>query len=257
MEKDLSGRIQSVDRAMMLLETLALARSGYRLSELARRTKLSLTTVHRLLTTLQQRRFVHFCKDDNSWHIGLGAHAIGSAFMRDRHIVAAATPFLRRLRDETRETANVGIVEDCKIILADQMASRDSGRATAVVGAQTPMTASGMGKAFLSSYAKEEVASIVKRFGMQRITPKTLTSFEALARQLGKVEVDGFTIDDEESRLGMRCVAAPVYDSRREVVCAISISGSPSRITHERVPGLATIVKGVAFDFSRVVCGSF
>lgn len=256
MEKDLSGQIQSVDRAMMLLEALGRHESGYRLSDLSRYTGLSLTTVHRLLTTLQQRQFVQFSKNDNLWHIGVGAYAVGSSFARERNIVAAAMPFLRRLRDQTKETANVGIVDDFQIVLADQVLSRDGAKPISAVGARTPMVASGMGKVFLSSYAAEEVANIVGKLGMKRFTPKTLSNINALNAQLETVGAKGFSIDDEEHRLGLRCVAAPIYNSRHEVVCAISVSGSPLRITGDRLPSLARTVKQVATDFTKALGGS-
>ena len=80
MDKDLLGRVQSVDRALTLLEVLGEDDSGQRLTDLARRTGLSLTTVHRLLTTLEQRQFVQFSLRDNLWHVGRQAYAVGSAF---------------------------------------------------------------------------------------------------------------------------------------------------------------------------------
>src|SRR5690606_23397375 len=103
MEKQLDGRVQSVDRAMLLMETLSNADGGLRLTDLARRTKLSLTTVHRLLTTLEQRQFVQFLPSDNLWHIGLHTFAIGNAFVRDRSFMVPAQQYLRRLRDQTKE----------------------------------------------------------------------------------------------------------------------------------------------------------
>jgi IclR family acetate operon transcriptional repressor len=257
MEKDLNGRIQSVDRAMTILETLGQDEKGCRLTDLARNTGLSLTTVHRLLTTLQQRRFVQFTKGDNRWHIGAGAYAVGSAFYRGQGIIASAGPFLRRLRDHTLETANVGIVEDDKIILADQAQGRESCKAISAIGARTPMAVSGMGKAVLASYSRDEVAAILRKQGLTRITSKTLTSLETLSGELEKIAINGFSVDDEEYRVGLRCVAAPVYNDRGDVVCAISVSGSSARITRDRLPSLTQTVKGVASEFTRFIDGNF
>jgi len=256
MTKDLDGRIQSVDRAMILLETLGQDDRGSRLTDLSRMTGLSLTTVHRLLTTLQQRRFVQFSRNDNLWHVGAGAFAVGNAFSRDRSVVASAGPFLRRLRDATRETANIGIVEEGYIVLADQAQARDNCKAISAVGARTPMMASGMGKAVLASYSGEEVATVVRRHGLNRITPRTFSTYEDLSGELQKIGTEGYSVDDEEYRIGLRCVAAPVFNERHEVVCAISVSGASSRITRERLPSLSQIVKDIASDFSRLVSGS-
>jgi IclR family transcriptional regulator, acetate operon repressor len=255
MDKDLNGRVQSVDRAMLLLEALGEDDRGHRLTDLSRRTGLSLTTVHRLLTTLEHRRFVQFSASDNLWHIGLQAFAVGSAFVRDRNFVAPALPFLRQLRDQTRETANLGVVEDGEIVLVNQVESREITRAISRVGGRTPMTASGMGKAVLASYTHDDISSVIKSRGMRKVTGKTLTSREALEAQLDQTRRDGYAVDDEEFIPGLRCVAAPVYDNRSEVVCAISVSGLPLRMTPERIPVLGGLIAQTAAELTRALGG--
>src|SRR5215468_10275982 len=111
------GGVQSVDRALSIIETLAEDDEGYRLSDLAVRTGLSTTTVHRLLTTLEKRRFVQFDRTESKWHIGVHSFSVGATFTRRRNFVAQAMPYLRKLRDQTRETANLAVVDDESIIV--------------------------------------------------------------------------------------------------------------------------------------------
>jgi len=255
MDKQLEGRVQSVDRAMLLLEVLSTSDRGLRLTDLSREAGLSLTTVHRLLTTLEQRHFVQFLTTDNRWHVGQQAFSVGAAFVNDRSFVAPASPYLRRLRDQTRETANLGVVDNGEIVLIDRMDSREITRSLSRVGGRTPMTASGMGKAFLASYSPDDVHSLVKRHGMRKVTSKTLTCRDALDSQLIQVRRDGYAVDDEEYVLGLRCVAAPVYDSHAEVACAISISGLPSRMASDRIPILGRLVAEAAADMTRAIGG--
>src|SRR6201987_1896880 len=106
------GGVQSVDRALLIIETLAEDDEGYRLSDLAVRTGLSSSTVHRLLTTLEKRRFVQFDREASMWHIGAQSFAVGSTFLRRRNFVTQALPYLRKLRDQTRETANLAVIDD-------------------------------------------------------------------------------------------------------------------------------------------------
>ena len=256
MSKQLDGRVQSVDRAMFIMETLSEAESGLRLTDLARQTKLSLTTVHRLLTTLEQRQFVQFLPSDNLWHIGLHTFAIGNAFVRDRSFVAPAQSYLRRLRDQTRETANLGVVDNGEIVLVDQLKSREITRSISSIGGRTPMTASGMGKSVLSTYSGGEVSSFLTRYGMRRVTSKTLTCRDALNVQLDSIRTNGYAVDDEEYRPGLRCVAAPVYDRHADVVCALSISGLPSRIPEDRLPVLGKLVASAAAEMTRSIGGT-
>lgn len=251
MEKDLNGRVQSVDRAMKLLEVLADEAKGQRLTDLAKKTGLSLTTVHRLLTTLEQRRFVQFSQADSLWHVGLQAFTVGSSFSSDRNFAASSIPVLRHLRDQTRETANIGIVDNDDILLLEQIQSREITRSLSTVGGRTPMTSSGMGKAVLACYAPDDVRRVIKRRGFRRSTPTTITNLSVLEDQLHRFHTDGYSFDNEEFRVGLRCVAAPVFDRRSEVVCAISVSGTPDRIPDDRVHGLGVLVAKAAADLSR------
>lgn len=255
MSKQLDGRVQSVDRAMLILETLSEADGGLRLTDLSRQTKLSLTTVHRLLTTLEQRQFVQFLSSDNLWHIGLHTFSIGNAFVRDRNFLAPAQPYLRRLRDQTRETANLGVVDNGEIVLVDQLKSREITRSISRIGGRTPMTASGMGKSVLATYSGGEVSSFLTRYGMRRVTGKTLTCRDALKVQLERIRTEGYAIDDEEYLPGLRCVAAPVYDRHADVVCALSISGLPSRLPEDRLPVLGQLVASAAAEMTRSIGG--
>src|SRR5260370_24402277 len=118
------GGVQSVDRALLIIETLAEDDEGYRLTDLAVRTGLSTSTVHRLLTTLEKRRFVQFDRDESMWHIGAQSFAVGSTFVRRRNFVTQALPYLRKLRDQTRETANLAVVDDSAMVVLNRGESR-------------------------------------------------------------------------------------------------------------------------------------
>src|ERR1700732_3454422 len=148
------GGVQCVDRALLIIETLAEDDEGYRLSDLAIRTGLSTSTVHRLLATLEKRRFVQFDRDDSMWHIGAKSFAVGSTFVRRRNFVTEALPYLRKLRDQTRETANLAVIDDGAMIVLTRVESREVMRSVTKVGGRVPMVASGLGKALLSTYSE-------------------------------------------------------------------------------------------------------
>jgi IclR family transcriptional regulator, acetate operon repressor len=164
------GGVQSVDRALAIIETLAEDDEGYRLSDLAIRTGLSTSTVHRLLTTLEHRRFVQFDRDQSKWHVGARAFMVGATFARHRNFTAQAIPYLRKLRDLTRETANLAVVDDEFIIVLTRMESREIMRSLTKVGGRVSMVASGVGKAVLAAYSDEDVSAIIRHHGMPRLT---------------------------------------------------------------------------------------
>jgi IclR family transcriptional regulator, acetate operon repressor len=250
-----SGAVQSVDRAMGLLEALGEDEEGYRLTDLAIRTGLSPSTAHRLLTTLEKRRFVEFNSSDNMWHVGRQAFAIGSAFIRRRNFVAPPLPYLRRLRDLTHETANLGIADDGEVIVLTQVESREIMRAITKVGGRAPMAASGIGKAILATYSQDEVVAIIQRHGMRRLTPKSVVRAGELRDALEIVRRDGYAVDDQEFLTGLRCVAAVVYNDQAEALAAISVSGLASRVPSERVTELGRLVRETADELTLALGG--
>lgn len=249
------GGVQSVDRALAIIETLAEDDEGYRLSDLAIRTGLSTSTVHRLLTTLEHRRFVQFDRDQSKWHVGARAFMVGATFARHRNFTAQAIPYLRKLRDLTRETANLAVVDDEFIIVLTRMESREIMRSLTKVGGRVSMVASGVGKAVLAAYSDEDVSAIIRHHGMPRLTEKSIVRPGDLFKELQTIRRCGYAVDDEEAQIGLRCVAAVVYDHHAEPLAAISVSGMTSRVTDERLPGIGRIVREVAAELTAALGG--
>lgn len=254
-EPERSGSVQSVDRALRLLEILGEDEEGYRLTDLATRSGLSPSTVHRLLTTLEKHRFVQFDQSDGMWHVGRQAFQVGSTFARQRNFVAPALPFLRRLRDHTRETANLGVADDGQMIFLAQVESREIMRAITRVGGSTPMVSSGMGKAFLAAYGPADVATIVAGHGMHKLTPRSITRASDLREELNRVRQQGYAVDDEEFLTGLRCIAAVVYNHQAEPLCAISVSGLSHRLTEKRVATIGPLVAETARELTLALGG--
>ena len=249
------GGVQSVDRALLIIETLAEDDEGYRLSDLSVRTGLSTSTVHRLLATLEKRRFVQFDRYESKWHVGAQSFAVGATFARRRNFVAQAMPYLRKLRDLTRETANLAVVDDQSIIVLTRMESREIMRSLTKVGGRVAMVASGVGKAVLATYSDQDVNAIIHRQGMPRLTEKSIVRPGELFKQLQAIRRQGYAVDDEEARIGLRCVAAVVYSNCSEPLAAISVSGMTSRLTDDRLPALGSTVREVAAELTVALGG--
>jgi IclR family transcriptional regulator, acetate operon repressor len=250
------GGVQSVDRALLIIETLAEDDEGYRLTDLAVRTGLSPSTVHRLLATLEKRRFVQFDRGESTWHIGAQSFAIGSTFVRRRNFVTQALPYLRKLRDQTRETANLAVVDDGAMVVLTRVESREIMRSVTKVGGRVPMVASGLGKALLATYSEQDVFAIIQRDGMPRLTSKSIVRAGELCKSLHDIRRQGYSVDDEEALIGLRCVSAVVYDDCSEPLAAISVSGKASRVPNDRLPILGKLVQEVAAELTTALGGT-
>ncbi|MDH6257575.1 IclR family transcriptional regulator C-terminal domain-containing protein [Bradyrhizobium sp. BR13661] len=252
-EKD--GFVQSVTRALNLLELLAEDEEGYRLSDLAERAGLSPSTVHRLLTTMEQRRFVQFDQSDGMWHVGRQSFSVGSAFVRRRNFVAQTLPFLRRLRDQTRETVNLAVADEGEIVVLVQVESREIVRAITRAGGRAPMTSSGLGKSIMATYSNDDVSALIQKHGMRRVTPSSIIRAGELREELQRIRVQGYALDNEEYSIGLRCVAAVVYNEYGEALASISVSAPIARITDERLISLGPIVAEVAAEITDALGG--
>ena len=224
------GGVQSVDRALSIIETLAEDDEGYRLSDLAIRTGLSTSTVHRLLATLENRRFVQFDRTESKWHVGARAFTVGATFARRRNFTAQAVPYLRKLRDLTRETANLAVVDDEFIIVLTRMESREIMRSLTKVGGRVAMVASGVGKAVLATYSDADVSAIIRHHGMPRLTEKSIVRPGDLFKELEKVRPPGFCHRRRGSLHG------PALHRRRGLQRLQRAAGGDFRLGHDQPP---------------------
>lgn len=250
-----SGSVQSVERAMALLEIIGRSAGGCRLSDIAKSAGLSPSTTHRLLTTLERGRYIQTDIRDGRWHIGLPLLSIGLAFLDRSSFVAPSMPLLRRLRDDTRETVNLGVAYDGEIVVLAQVASRQIMRAISRVGGHVPMTASAMGKAILATLPTADIDQLIELRGFRKQTPQSITRSVALRDELAEIRARGYAIDNQEFDNGVRCAAAVVYNDQGEALCAISVSGITQRLSAERLQQFGDRVVATAHEITRIVGG--
>lgn len=223
------------------------------LTELAQQAGLPNSTTHRLLTTMQQLGFVRQVGELGHWAVGAHAFIVGSSFLQSRNLLAIVHPILRKLMEDSGETVNLAVLDqsDHQAIIIDQVQCTQLMRMSAPIGGKLPMHASGAGKAFLSQLSEEQVTGLLHRKGLHAYTHATLVSPVHLKEDLALTRKRGYSFDDEEHALGLRCIAACIFDDHREPFAAISISGPISRMTDDRVTELGALVIKAAERRSR------
>lgn len=243
-----AGGIRALERALDILDALALG--GLTLTALSARLDQAPSTVHRVLTTLEARAMVEQDPATQAWHIGAGAFRYGSAFLRRASVVERAQPLLRRLMEETGETANLGIRQGDSVLFVSQAEAQHSIRAFFPPGTRTPLHASGIGKALLAHAAPEVLARLFAEAPLPRFTARTIAEPEALRAELAAIAAAGAALDDEEKAEGMRCVAAPVFDLHGAAVAGLSVSGPSQRMTDAALPAIRAAVMRAAAELS-------
>ena len=250
-----SGQVQSLSRALWLMNALAECPQGLSLSEVAHRVQLPTSTVHRLLTTLQNERYVRFESDRSVWLIGVQAFQVGSTFVRSRDIVAMARPYMRRLMEESGETVNLAIADRTEVVYLAQVECHKMMRAIAGPGGRANMHCSGVGKALLAYASPSELGEILQSKSLPRETPKTISKPDALKADLAKIRKRGYAIDDEENAVGLRCVAGVIFDEHAEPLAGLSVSGPMARMTDARIPVLGNAVFQIAAEITAELGG--
>jgi IclR family acetate operon transcriptional repressor len=224
------SQVQSLTRALSLLNALAESSDGLALADIAQIVGLAPSTAHRLLTTMQGQRFVRFVAAEGVWQVGVQAFIVGQSFRRARDVLAIARPAMRRLMEESGETVNLYIEEGGEAVCMGQVESRQMMRAISRPGGRVKLHCSGVGKAMLACMPDADVTRILQAHGLPRMTPRTLDTPRKLRADLAGIRERGFSIDDEEHAIGLRCVAAVIRDEDGLPLAAISLSGPLARI---------------------------
>jgi len=253
-DKSAQNTIKSLDRAMAVFEHLS-TQSGVSLSALSEQLGEATATLYRILVTLETRGLVEFDQAQQLWHIGPGAFIIGARFLRRTSLVERARPVLRALMEETGETANLGVARADQVLFVSQVETHESIRAFFPPGTLSPLHASGIGKALLAFMDPVQCERILAQADRERFTEHTLCEPAALKENLDLIRGCGFSIDGEEKNLGMRCIAAPVFDHHGEAVAGVSVSGPTSRVSPDKVETLAKAVKVAAANLTAALGG--
>lgn len=254
-DKTAQNTIKSLDRAMEVFEYLSKAQ-GKTLSELAADLDQSPATVYRILVTLEGRDLVEFDAEEQVWHIGPQAFVIGARFLRRTSLVDRARPILRRLMHQTGETANLGSEQSGRVLFLSQVETHETIRAFFPPGTLSPMHSSGIGKALLAQMDEDRLESVLASQTLEPFTEHTITDVDALKADLVETKARGYSIDGEEKNLGMRCIAAPVFDMYGEAVAGISVSGPTSRVGAAQIEGFSVAVIEAADLLTRAIGGT-
>ena len=213
--------LQTVDRALQLLEILAEHPKGMQPKEIEELLELNKVTVHRLLATLENRGFVE--RMGSSYVIGLKVVELSSMKLSNVELKTEAAPYLRELVNKLGLPVQMAILEGHEAVFIDKIESIHSFRMYSQIGKRIPVYACGVGKVLLMQKTDEEIKEKMDKIQFEAFTSKTLTSVEELIDAINGARKKGYAVDNEEHEVGIYCVAAPIYDYMGKVIAAISV----------------------------------
>ena len=242
--------VQSVERALDILEFLGRSGGELGVSEIGEATGLAAGTAHRLLGTLAARGYVH--QNEQNRKYGLGLKSLTMAIATRKRIGPLALPFLEELVQVSQETANLAILEGNSTVYIEQVSPPTRMlRMFTEPGNRVPLHSTGTGKVLLAYQTPRFTEFVIARTSLPQQTVNTITEPSQLKCELEKTRRDGFAVDFEEQEEGVRCLAAPVFGPDGEVFAAMSISGASSRLKKGRVDKLVPDIKRITTAFSE------
>ena len=227
--------VQSIERAVDILEFLYRKREEASIREISGETGLSGGTVHRILGTLRQRGFVYQNESNSKYWLGLKFYSYGDVVKENLPIVSMVEPIADETAKKYKETVYMTVPSFESPVLAQQAhilkVSHSSFilRSSPGVGAVSPCHGSATGKCLMSYYPKALLEEY-SRFPLPSLTSRSVTDWENMREELKKIRQKGYAVESEEEEVGLTCVAVPIVDKNEQIVAAVSLSGPTARI---------------------------
>lgn len=230
--------VQSLDRALDILELLGRSGAGVQEKDICAELGLNKSTVSRMLNTLRQRGYVEKRKDGN-FRIGVRIVELSSVHLNSLQLKTEALSFMELLKAKTGLTIHLGTMSDMEVVYLEKLSAYTNMRMYSQIGKRVYAHCTGLGKVMMAYMSHDEVEKILRVKGMPAVTDKTITDKEELLKRLDNIRKKGYSVDEEENEIGVRCVAAPVFDYRGNVIAAVSATGFLDTFAADRISSVA------------------
>jgi len=245
--------VQSLDRALDILEKIVYADKAIGITELSNSLGLHKSTVYRLLATLAYRGYVQQDYENPRYKVGIKLLEIGNIALDRLEIRKEIRPLLEELMTLSGETVHLGILDKGEVVYIDKVESPQTIRMYSSIGKRAPVHCTGLGKALIAFLPPAEINNIIQQKGLKGYTSNTITDKEEFLKHLYEIRLKGYSMDNIEHEEGIRCVAGPIFDHRGEVVAAVSIASPVMRVTEEKVQEYIKLIKEYTKRMSSVL----
>ncbi len=246
--------VRSLGRALDILDCFIGEDDCLTLTEISRRTGLSKSTVHRLVSTLLRHRYLEQDPTERL-RLGIRLFELGSLVQKRLEVRREALPIMNELARQTGETAMLLTLDGYEAVCVEKVDGRGSVRLGTQVGSREPLYA-GSGAKVLLAFAPAEVQEVVLAQPLRQLGPNTVTSPQTLYQQLVEIRSKGWAVSFEERDIGAAGVAAPVFDHNGKVVASLDLAGPIWSFGESRLPAFTDLVVRAAREISRRLGGT-
>jgi len=243
--------IASLEKGIKILELLV-QHGELSVSEAARLMDTNRAGSHRFISTLKDLGYVEK-NENNKYQPTLKIMKLATKVANRFEIRGIARPYMHKLSIKYKETINLGFFKNHEIIHLDKIDSLEVLRMDSALGDKAPAYCTALGKAILAFLPDHELANYLENIELKLSAPNTITDKDRFMSELSKIRKDGYAIDDEEMAMGLRCIAAPIFDHNAYPAYALSISGPSMRQTHRILEAMETDIMQVASELSTIM----
>lgn len=243
----------TISRLFQVIEFLAASDDWVSLRTMARELQITPTAAFRILNSLRELGYVRQHSQDSKYQLTLKIAGISAQVLEKVQLRQIAHPFLQNLTSVTNETTHLAVLDGKEFIYIDKVDNSQAMRMRSRVGQRGMLHCTAMGKVMLAQLSTPDLSQIMKGITFLPRTNHTITDPIKFQEQLAHIKQSGYSIDDEENEIGIRCIGAPIFDHADRLAGALSISGWTITMTHDRLPQLARELIQTCLEISRAL----
>lgn len=229
---------QSVYKTFEIIELLSHQQEAAGLRDLAREMEMAPSTAYRFITSLKDLGYIKQDPKTSKYRLSLKFAWLGSKVLESVQVTDLAKPYMEELTRNTNETTHLAVLEGLEFVYVVKIDGNQAINMSSRVGNRGTLYSTSAGKVLLAYLAEHERLAIIQQLNLSPRTKNTIIIRDALIRQLEKVRIKGYAIDDEENEIGIRCIGAPIFDHRGVTIAALSLSGWKVTMTTKRMATL-------------------
>jgi IclR family transcriptional regulator, KDG regulon repressor len=247
-----AGGVQSLNRALDIVETFAIIGPDVGLTKMAEYLGLNKATAYRLLSTLESRGFLERSPNSRKYRLGVKLFELGSFYQNQINVRHIALPFLSSLMEETQETAFLCIREGDEALCVELIEAKQEVKVFALrIGGRQLLHIGAAPRVLIAQLDRNEIEAYANRTGLPKFTPNSISTTEDLIADVEQTRKNGYAISLEDVTSGIAAIGAPIHDYSGKIIASISISGLISNFDEKRIKDLVNSVTRAAKDVSR------
>lgn len=224
-----SNLVQSIERAIDILDCLAEHPKGCGIGELSKDLGLSKSTIHRIITTLKHKEYVAQNKGNDKYQLGIKILGLSASIINNMDLVGIAKPYINEFANKVGEVIHLSLPDETysNIIYVDKVKPENTGRAITMssnIGKKVPIYCTAAGKLLLSQYSDDKIKELLKDIHFVKYTENTITSIDTLLNEIHEIRKNSYALDNEEYDNAVNCIAVPIFDRTNKIIAAISLS---------------------------------